>query len=224
MTSRILSQIFNQNSASIYETLRQHDATDNSDDDDDLEERAGMLALDNDSHLPPLDLQDGLEDSNFELDQQPPAPAESSFMASENNRRPYFSSMSRSKKNIYAPPRYRDEEDDDDEVPASLLLEPGAGSGKRRGSTGGRSGGVGPVLRAVRNEPLPNTWIATGLGGHRAREESRANREHQSEGKELRRQARLGLIDPKERALWKWANVENLDNFLNDVSYSLSSC
>ncbi|CUS06936.1 unnamed protein product [Tuber aestivum] len=217
MTSRILSQIFNQNSASIYETLRQHDATDNSDDDDDLEERAGMLALDNDSDLPPPDLQDSLEDSNFELEQQPPAPAESSFMASENNRRPYFSSMSRSKKNIYAPPRYRDEEEGDDEVPASLLLEVGAGPSKRRGSTGGRSGVAGPALRAVRNEPLPNTWAATGLEGHQAREERRGDRRHQNEGKDFRRQARLGLIDPKERALWKWANVENLDNFLNDV-------
>jgi autophagy-related protein 9 len=39
------------------------------------------------------------------------------------------------------------------------------------------------------------------------------------QAKEIRRQARLGLIDPKERAMWKWANVENLDNFLNDVCY-----
>lgn len=27
----------------------------------------------------------------------------------------------------------------------------------------------------------------------------------------------LGLIDPTQRALWKWANVENLDNFLLEV-------
>jgi hypothetical protein len=27
----------------------------------------------------------------------------------------------------------------------------------------------------------------------------------------------LGLVDPKERALWKWANVENLDVFLQQV-------
>jgi hypothetical protein len=27
----------------------------------------------------------------------------------------------------------------------------------------------------------------------------------------------LGLVAPKERALWKWANVENLDNFLQQV-------
>lgn len=26
-----------------------------------------------------------------------------------------------------------------------------------------------------------------------------------------------GLIDPKEKAMWRWANVENLDNFLKDV-------
>jgi hypothetical protein len=28
----------------------------------------------------------------------------------------------------------------------------------------------------------------------------------------------LGLVDPKERAMWKWANVENLDIFLQQVS------
>jgi hypothetical protein len=27
----------------------------------------------------------------------------------------------------------------------------------------------------------------------------------------------LGLVDPKERAMWKWANVENLDVFLQQV-------
>ena len=26
-----------------------------------------------------------------------------------------------------------------------------------------------------------------------------------------------GIIDPRERALWRWANVENLDTFLKDV-------
>jgi hypothetical protein len=29
----------------------------------------------------------------------------------------------------------------------------------------------------------------------------------------------LGLVDPKERALWKWANVENLDVFLQQVPH-----
>ena len=30
----------------------------------------------------------------------------------------------------------------------------------------------------------------------------------------------LGLVDPKERARWKWANVENLDVFLQQVCKS----
>ncbi|KAK9473173.1 autophagy protein Apg9-domain-containing protein [Dipodascopsis tothii] len=34
---------------------------------------------------------------------------------------------------------------------------------------------------------------------------------------EALRQARLGVVDARKRALWKWANVENLDNFLQDV-------
>jgi autophagy-related protein 9 len=27
----------------------------------------------------------------------------------------------------------------------------------------------------------------------------------------------MAMIDPKEKAMWMWANVENLDNFLKDV-------
>jgi len=34
----------------------------------------------------------------------------------------------------------------------------------------------------------------------------------------------LGLVDPKERALWKWANVENLDVFLQQVPTSGLLC
>jgi hypothetical protein len=33
----------------------------------------------------------------------------------------------------------------------------------------------------------------------------------------------LGLIDPKERAMWKWVNVENLDVFLQEVYPSASN-
>lgn len=32
-----------------------------------------------------------------------------------------------------------------------------------------------------------------------------------------RRVGRATIMDPKERALWMWANVENLDNFLAEV-------
>lgn len=220
MTSQLLSRIFNQNSASIYETLRQNDAAENSDSDtDDLEERAGMLPSENG----PEHDEDGVDDdeSTFELRHQPPAPASSSFLA-QSTQRPFFSNMSRSRGNRYAPPRFRDEEpDDNDEVPASLLFEPGghgaAGGGRQvRGgvSEPGKmtGGGPGPTTEASRKRNLTEDqqWAAATAQAHQRGDEP--------EVKEVRRQARLGLIDPKERALWKWANVENLDNFLNDVN------
>lgn len=41
---------------------------------------------------------------------------------------------------------------------------------------------------------------------------------------ERNRRARLGILSPRERALWKWANIENLDKFLQDVySYYLGN-
>lgn len=220
MTSQLLSRIFNQNSASIYETLRQNDAAENSGSDtDDLEERAGMLP----SESGPEHDEDSVDDdeSTFELRHQPPAPASSSFLA-QSTQRPFFSNMSRSRGNRYAPPRFRDEEpEENDEVPASLLFEPG-GHGAIGGGRQARSGvfepgkmavgGPGPATEASRKRNLTGDqqWAAVTPHAHREGDEH--------EAKEVRRQARLGLIDPKERALWKWANVENLDNFLNDVS------
>lgn len=214
MTSQLLSRIFNQNSASIYETLRQNDAADNSDSDaDDLEERAGMLPVENGPENDEDDVDD--DESTFELRHQPPAPASSSFLA-QSTQRPFFSNMSRSRGNRYAPPRFRDEEpEENDEVPASLLFEPGGGKQVRGGvPEPGKmaGGGPGPATEASRKRNVTGDqqWAAVTAQAHRGGDEH--------EAKEVRRQARLGLIDPKERALWKWANVENLDNFLNDVS------
>lgn len=164
--------------------------------------------------------EDGVDDdeSTFELRHQPPAPASSSFLA-QSTQRPLFSNMSRSRGNRYAPPRFRDEEpDDNDEVPASLLFEPGGHGGARQVRVGisesGKmaGGGPGPATEASRKRNLTEDqqWAAATAQAHQRGDEH--------EAKEVRRQARLGLIDPKERALWKWANVENLDNFLNDVS------
>lgn len=210
MASRILSQIFNQNSTSIYETLRQHDAAENSGSDmDDLEERAGMLPLDNE-----LAPDDDMEESHFELRQQPPVPASSSFLASSPNRRPFLSSVSRSRGNRYAPQRFRDDDaEENDEVPASLLLEPGtagpSGPSRVERAALGKSGSLGAARRAGDSDNPRNQWISPGTQNPEQGEERQA--------KEFRRHARLGLIDSKERAMWKWANVENLDNFLNDV-------
>lgn len=163
---------------------------------------------------------DGDGGSTSELRHQPPAPALSSFLA-QSTQRPFFSSMSRSRGNRYAPPQLEDEgPEDNDEVPASLLFEAGSHGASRSGRPG-RSGipdsdrvsgsGPGPTTSRKRNLIEDQQWAAV-----TAQVQQRGD-EHAA--KEIRRQARLGLIDPKERALWKWANVENLDNFLNDVSY-----
>lgn len=218
MTSKLLSQIFNKNSQSIYETLRENHANNSDSDLDDLETRAGMLP----NQEGPDQYEEGMDDneSSFELRHQPPAPASSSFLA-QSTQRPFFASMSRPRGNRYTPRRFREEDlDDDDDVPASLLFETGApGSGGANRPSGGTGmglgdigGGPGPATEATRKRnKQEQQWAAATAQMHTKGDENEA------EAKEVRRQARLGLIDPKERALWKWANVENLDNFLNDV-------
>lgn len=219
MTSKLLSQIFNKNSQSIYETLRENGANNSDSDLDDMEARAGTLH----SQGGPEEYEEGMDDneSTFELRHQPPAPASSSFLA-HSAQRPFFASMSRPRGNRYASQRFREEDpDDDDDVPASLLFEAGGlgGGGSRPSGTAGLNqgdlggGGPGPATEATRKrDKQEQQWAAATAQMHVQGDEQEA------EAKEVRRQARLGLIDPKERALWKWANVENLDNFLNDVS------
>lgn len=111
-----------------------------------------------------------------------------------------------------------DPEDGDDDVPASLLIEgdeadedlkarlppppqdlsdpeaPAPGPSSRdhvshRGSAG--------VSRSPRPSPRRNHWMGRRSGGG----------QHPA----------LAMVDPKEKAMWRWANVENLDNFLKDV-------
>ncbi|RPA76067.1 APG9-domain-containing protein [Ascobolus immersus RN42] len=88
-----------------------------------------------------------------------------------------------------------------DEVPQSLLMEGGAGAtdGYTRDRYNATKAGV---YDSRQPSQIPTTY-AEGVGRVRTEEEER--------------RARLGLIDPKERALWKWANVTNLDNFLLEI-------
>ncbi|KAL7266694.1 autophagy protein atg9 [Rhizina undulata] len=214
MASRILSQIFNQNSQSLYETFRQDEENDEDSDLDDIEERAGLLPADAAGST-------DMEESTFELQQQQPMPGNSSFL-NPNSRTSYVADMSRSRGSRFVPARFRDEEPEEvDEVPQSLLFEAGAApviaepSGAPRpsnkGGLGTETGGgdPGPNTAAARERRLHDQWTAATAQAQ--------EREKKYQSEETRARARLGLIDPKERALWKWANVENLDNFLNDV-------
>lgn len=92
-----------------------------------------------------------------------------------------------------------------EEVPASLLIEDG------------EFGQQHPMLarepvRAVPayGEPQDSIWTPHGLG---------PAYEPPVQKMKQKTAARLGSIDPKERALWKWTNVQNLDNFLEDVYF-----
>lgn len=59
---------------------------------------------------------------------------------------------------------------------------------------------------------------------YRKDDDSRNPNEALRAEEERTRRAKLGILNPRERALWKWANVENLDKFLQDVySYYLGS-
>ncbi|KAK9457674.1 autophagy protein Apg9-domain-containing protein [Dipodascopsis uninucleata] len=69
---------------------------------------------------------------------------------------------------------------------------------------------VSSSLRNELNLPPPPSKVADGSG---------LNRRiiPEDEPDEPVRIHTAGLMDPRERALWKWVNVENLDNFLQEV-------
>ena len=212
MSSRILSQIFNQNSASIYETLREHDAATTSDSDiDDLEERAGMRPIARPRATAPEDNEASYmeDESTFQLQKQPHITESSVLDPSTHQQQRYFPALTGPRDTRFsASRRYHDDDDDGTEVPQSLLFEPSKRTAKQNDFGGGDSmlvpgasiaGDPGPsALQARRREQ----WdAATALDDY-------DSGGMPSPGKPPPPQ--LGSIHPKERAMWKWANVENL--------------
>jgi len=103
-------------------------------------------------------------------------------------------------------------DDLDDEVPHSLLIED--------------EHDAPPVPAARQKQSLPPP--IPGPTSRRTQARWQAVQEQQQLYQDtLPRQAQpriqhhrghpMSMMDPKERALWMWANVENLDNFLQDV-------
>ena len=222
MTSRLLSQIFNQNSASIYETLREQDAATDTDSDlDDLEERAGMAPIVRNPRSGgggepgDSDLDDG---STFQLRHRPP------MAESTAERHPHFFTA-RSGDSKYMPAPYQDEEDDT-EVPQSLLYET-AGSPsqppQRADYMDGEESVLGPGA-SISGDPGPSTMRNRRLEEQWNAATAREDYRHRTSRPNTIGRARLGFIDPKEKAMWKWANVHNLDNFLQDVCLPPAPC
>ena len=188
---------------SVYETLRQHDE---SSDQSDVEERAGM-AVDEENlgrRFQDHELEEGLFDATASHFTEPTSqtsrgkPRDTSRRAGQMSKRLQKSSR-------------RDEVDEmDDEVPQSLLIE------------GDQDVPLDKLQQEIRPPPVtgPTTretrakWQATQeqqqlhQGMISTRQQHR-NTPHQGQP--------LASLDPKEMAMWRWANVENLDNFLKDV-------
>ena len=104
--------------------------------------------------------------------------------------------------------------DEEEEVPESLLLE----GGRRPPPSGPASPNNGPSILPA---PIPgpsNQNNTTHWNSTRAQQplhedistDTRSNKDR------LARTVML-MADPKEKAMWRWTNVYNLDNFLGDV-------
>lgn len=207
MASNILSKFLPPaiGSPSVYETLRQYDQ---SSDQSDLEERAGM-ALDEEN------LGAGFQD--YELGDALAYGAASHLKTSTNparakrSSRPASKTLPLSQGQPSLSPKPFEADDLDDEVPRSLLIEddeevvPTASRPHRRAIPPV----PGPITRGARAK-----WQAT-------QEQQRLHHDLETDqingGNPPRRGHTVGAIDPKEKALWRWTNVENLDNFLKDV-------
>ena len=209
MTSNLLSRLLPPmpGSPSVYETLRQHDE---SSDASDIEERAGI-------NIDEENLGAGFQD--FELRDALTDATESQVDASRTNLREpdrtrnAFPNRTRSAKiGGWFPNRARPAEmdDADDDVPQSLLVE---GEDEM------------PPVQRVRQQPLESlspsyvpspATAATRTRWQTTQEQQRLHQDPRPR-QAYKKTPTLAMIDPKEKALWRWANVENLDNFLKDV-------
>ncbi|KAK2802587.1 autophagy protein atg9 [Onygenales sp. PD_10] len=220
MTSNLLSRFLPTNSTtspSIYETIKQHDA----DSDSDLEERSGM-AVDEENL--------GARFEDYELEEALATAASETQSTTQSTpflqtpRRPSGGFLGKSKttgksdRHRWASSSPRTVDDDDDDVPASLLVE---GDDDEVGAQ--RLAPPPPPTRPARDHDEP----APGPSAEETRNRWDRAREHQPlhpipprivpVGKGTNGQRHGIVSDPKDKAMWRWANVENLDNFLADV-------
>ncbi|KAF8469107.1 autophagy protein Apg9-domain-containing protein [Kalaharituber pfeilii] len=209
MLSRVLGQssIF-AGGRSLYETLRQQDDDEDSDTPEDLEARAGLRAARYDEDL------EGPND--YEL--RPPADLTTSQYSHKHYTQQALGSVSRSRTSAtsrlnYLSPRLPEQDTETDEVPASLLVERTGPFAQEPYRDDNVRGGQTPGPSNAR----PATQARASMHAHWADSQPPGRPEGQPRTEEEIRQARIGLVDPKARAMWRWANVENLDNFLHDV-------
>lgn len=129
----------------------------------------------------------------------------------------------------------------EDDVPMSIMVQPEAPTNKSVKPNGidklnNLRGQINKNIRIpkLRNVPssspftLPtnknDTLNPNNVAQTSYKRETQKNPSPTSAEDERVRRAKLGILNPRERALWKWANIENLDKFLQNVySYYLGS-
>lgn len=202
MASNILSRFLPpaMGEPSTYETLRQHDeASDQSD----IEDQAGM-ALDEENL--------GAKFHDYKLDDAL-ADVSASHTALSRTRESSKGTRNVQGQNRRHQSSHRANIDElDDDVPQSLLFEDDRDVVPA--SRTQQTQGIPPPVSGPASRGTQAKWQAT-------QEQQRLHQDalphqvppriphHRGQG--------LGMMDPKERAMWMWANVENLDNFLKDV-------
>ena len=205
MPSNILSKFLPPTTGepSIYETLRQ---TDGDSDQSDIVERAGM-AIDEEN----LDTRF----NDYELDDALADVARSQTVPSRIRERSNHSQRRQDSDNIIrnqAPQSRKTVDDMDDEVPQSLLIEDEMHHTSNLPARTEQL--MPPPVPGPSSRGTQARWQAT-------QEQQRLHQEAPVLQGRLRMKHRrenpTTMMTPKERALWMWANVENLDNFLQDV-------
>ncbi|EAU36557.1 conserved hypothetical protein [Aspergillus terreus NIH2624] len=222
MASNVLSRFLPPNgSPSVYETIRQHDADSEA---SDIEERAG-IAFEDDQHeqFSDRELEEALADAGGDNLSSPNEGKP--FLHQPNARRSSFNDdrhKPTSRRRKLSRPRWmharspqNEPDDGDDDVPASLLVE-------------GREDDEDLKAR------LPPPPSSHGFADQEASIPGPSSRRDRARWESAREQLplyndqrrprpkvwghpNLAAVDPKEKAMWLWANVENLDNFLKDV-------
>ena len=211
MTSALLSRLLPpaEGSPSIYETIREHDEDS---DGSDLEERAAMS---NGSVIPQDRFQDlQLDSQHASRTDMPPA---SPLLASKR-RIGRGSRLTRRPKWLANATQIDEAEEAEDDVPASLLIEDARRPSSRRHENIS-------TTRELPANPIP----VVGPSNARTERQWQKTREQQTlhssspptqthnRSNLARTNNPLIFADRKQRAMWRWSNVQNLDHFLAQV-------
>lgn len=212
MTSNLISRLLptNPNTRSIYEDLRaREDASDS-----DIEERAGMALDEENLRFQGADLDSA---DVFDGDDSRLTTASTDFLTAKHNLRSGGKSKANRTTSTWLPqsPRLL-EEDGDDDVPASLLIEDNRGPGPQRSPRSraqkhnSRSYAVpGPSTRETRAQ-----WEAAQAQQRLHPDDKIPN---SNTPRPVKQKAGILTGSPRDRAMWTWLNVTNLDDFMRQV-------